>query len=268
MRKENSFFTEANRLAWNCAMPYHKRAMDEKWDKILADKNGISQTEPELTALKQIGIKDKSIVHLCCNNGIELMSLKRLGAAKCVGFDICDEAIQDANRRSGHFNIRVEFHRCSVYNIPQEFDECFDIVYITIGALTWLPSLQDFFGVVRRLLKRDGVLFIHEQHPFMNVLPWDIAGDNAKPTIENNYFNESYLLSQEGLDYYSNESYQAPDTYEFTHTLSDIVNSIIANNMSITRFDEYEHDISNGLGWIKNTGLRLPLCYILTAKAV
>ena len=263
---ERSFFTEANRKAWNCAMPYHRRAMDKKWDEILADKDHIIQQEPELTALKRIGIEGKSVVHLCCNNGLELMSLKRLGAGRCVGFDICDEAIEDARKRAEMFSIEVEFQIQSVYDISEEFFHCFDLVYITIGALTWMPDLQEFFGVVRKLLRTGGELFIYEQHPFSEILPWDVAGEGVKPQIENSYFHDDYFMSREGLDYYGNESYEAPETYEFAHTLSDIISAIIENGFCITLFNEYEDDISNGFGWVKRSGLRLPLSYILTAK--
>ncbi|MDZ4183316.1 MAG: hypothetical protein U1B83_10625, partial [Candidatus Cloacimonadaceae bacterium] len=132
--------------------------------------------------------------------------------------------------------------------------------------LTWLPDLKAFFAVVKRLLAPGGMLFIYEQHPFMQVLPWDVSGENAKPTIENDYFHEAPLVFQDGLDYYGNVDYAAPDTYEFIHTMADILNAIIDKDLRITGFHEYEHDISNGLAWVQKTGLRLPLCYILMAQ--
>jgi len=258
-------YTEANRLAWNRAMPYHRKAMDDEWDQLMSDKNYIYQEEPERSILQGIGIKDKAIVHLCCNNGLELMSLKRLGAGRCAGFDISDEAVLDAKRRSRQFGIDCEFHRSSVYEIPSSFDNEFDLVYITIGALTWLPDLSAFFARVRSLLKTSGNLFIYEQHPFMQVLPYDVSQETEKPVIENNYFYDDCLVYNDSLDYYGNVEYEAPDTYEFIHTLSDILDAVIDNRLRLTKFLEYEHDISNGFGWVKKTGLRLPLSYILTA---
>ncbi len=263
----NHDFTEANRKAWNEAMPYHRKKMNERWDKLFADRDYIIQTEPELGKLKEIGIQKRSIAHLCCNNGLELMSLKRMGAGRCVGFDISDEAISDATSRSARFGIGAEFHRYSVYDIPQSYDGAFDLVYITIGALTWLPDLKQFFAVVRRLLSPTGILFIYEQHPFMQVLPWDVSGENTVPSIQNDYFYDTYQVYNDGLDYYGNEQYQASDTYEFIHTLADILNAIIGSGLRINSFHEYEHDISNGLAWVQKTGLRLPLCYILVASA-
>ncbi len=257
--------TEANRIAWNKALPYHRKAMDDIWDKTLTDKNYVWQEEPELSRLQDIGIKNKSIIQPCCNNGIELLSLKRLGAGRCVGVDISDEAIKDAQGRSHRFGVDCEFIRLNVYEIPVSFDNSFDMVYITVGALCWIPDLRLFFARIKRLLKPGGVLFIYEQHPLTLMLPWDISEDNEKPVIENNYFYDKYMVYNDSLDYYGNIQYESPDTFEFMHTLSDIMNSITENGFCLTKFEEFEHDLSNGFEWVKKTGLRLPLCYILTA---
>ena len=259
-------YTEANRKAWNAAMPHHRKARDDHWNRLLSDPDYVFQTDPELSILQEIGIRDKDIANLCCNNGLELLSLKRLGARRCVGFDISDEAISDARQRAERFHLPAEFHRHSVYDIPAGFDASFDLVYITIGALTWLPDLRAFFAIASRLLKPGGDLFIYESHPFAQVLPWDVSKEQGKPEIENDYFVSEALLCEGGLDYYGNADYDAPPTYEFVHTLSDILSAILANDLRLTRFLEYEHDISCGLAWIEQSGLRLPLSYILTAS--
>lgn len=255
-------YTQANRIAWNMAMTYHRRAQDKEWDALMSDPEGVWQEEPELSSLLKIGIKDRRIVQLCCNNGIELLSLKRLGAGRVTGFDISDEAIKDARRRSDIYGIEAEFQACDVYRIPEKYYGEFDMVYITIGALTWLPDLHDFFKIVSLLLQPEGVLFIYEGHPFTEMLPWDVKDTVEKPVIENNYFHEGAQISQEGLDYYGGVDYEAPETFEFTHTLTDIFSAVIENGFRISSFKEYEHDISNGLKWVEKTGLRLPLCYI------
>jgi SAM-dependent methyltransferase len=259
-------FTEANREAWNEAMPYHRIAMDAVWDKRFSDPDYVFQTEPELSELQRIGIKDKDIAHLCCNNGIELLSLKRLGAGYCCGFDISDAAIVDAKRRARMINLPVSFYQSDVYEISSEFNSRFDLVYITIGALTWLPDLRDFFAVVARLLKENGKLFIYESHPFMQVLPYDVSGKTENPVIVSDYFKEGVTIFNDGLDYYGGADYHSKDCCEFIHPLSDIFNAIIANGFHLTAFHEYEHDISNGLEWVERLSLRLPLCYILTGE--
>ncbi len=125
-------YTEANRKAWNQVMPYHKKVMDEKWDALFTNPDFIFQKDQELDELNMIGIKGKRITHLSCNNGIELMSLKRMGASHCVGFDISDNAIKEAKGRARKFNINCEFERTDVLEISEKFYGKFDLVYITV----------------------------------------------------------------------------------------------------------------------------------------
>lgn len=261
-------YTQANRLAWNKAMFYHRKAKDKEWDNLFSDPEGIIQKDPELSLLLSLGIKNKSIVQLCCNNGRELLSLKRLGASEIVGFDISDEAIKDAKKRSDLFKIKAEFHQSDVYSISESFYNKFDLVYITIGALTWLPDLLGFFKTVNALLKKKGKLFIYDSHPFAQVLPWKLSDEKALPVLENNYFVKGPLVYNDTLDYYGGVEYTSPVTYEFVHTLSDILNSITQNGLVISLFNEYEHDISNGLEWVDNSEIRLPLSFILVSEKV
>jgi ubiquinone/menaquinone biosynthesis C-methylase UbiE len=263
-----SKYTEANRAAWNAAMPFHRQAMNEVWDRHFANQDFIWQKDPELAALKEMGISGKDVIHLCCNNGIELLSLKRLGAGRCVGVDISDEAIQDARNRAERFGIACEFVQSNVYEVPQNYYNSFDLVYITIGAFCWLPDLTELFKVVRALLKPTGKLFIYEQHPFTQMLPFEVKGNRNRPELTENYFQAGEISSNEGLDYYGNCEYESPLSYEFVHTLSDIFSAILDSGLQISKFKEYDHDISNGFAWVKNTGLSLPLSYILCADAV
>jgi len=261
--EDDKYYVQCNRKAWNLAMEYHRKAKNADWDSLFDNPYGVFQKEPELSALHRIGLMGKDIVHLCCNNGVELLSLKRMGAGRCVGFDICDEAIADGKRRAEKYCIPVEFYQSNVYEISTLYDNSFDLVYITIGALTWLPDLPGFFAVASRLLRSGGKVFIYEQHPFASVLPWDISLYDQKPMISESYFQDHALRYEESLDYYGGVEYNGPVTYEFAHTLSEIIGALLTNQLSISGFWEYDHDISNGLAWVKKTGLRLPLSYIL-----
>lgn len=257
---------EANRKAWNAAMPHHREAMNEVWDRQFADPGFIWQKEPELGALQELDVIGKDVIHLCCNNGIELMSLRRMGMNRCVGIDISDEAIRDAQARAERFGIACEFTQSSVYDLPKCYNAAFDLVYITIGAFCWLPDLPGLFAVVRRVLRPGGKLFIYEQHPFTQMLPFDVSGHQSRPELAYSYFHEGEISSTEGLDYYGGVEYDSPVSYEFSHTLSDIISAIIGNGLRICVFREYDADISNGFAWVQNTGLRLPLSYILCAE--
>src|SRR5689334_5136743 len=86
---------DLNRKAWNAVTKTHRDADFERLVELLCtpEKNCLSNTEMEWL-VKDIGIQGKSIAQIACNNGRELMSLKKLGANTCIGFDISDAVIE------------------------------------------------------------------------------------------------------------------------------------------------------------------------------
>ena len=257
--------TEKNRIAWNAVMPYHQRVKKMGWDMNFRKTGYIIQQEPELSRLKELGIAGKKIIHLCCNNGRELLSLKNMGAEYCLGVDISDAAIKGAKERALVCDIAVDYLRSDVYDLGKEYSEQFDLVYMTIGGLVWLPDIQRLFAIVNRLLKPGGEFFIYDSHPFTNILPWD--GDtDTKIEISQPYFHPEAWEWSDGMDYYGGAEYEAPVHYEFTYTLSEIMMALIDNKIEIKFMGEYEKDISCGFEWLQQRNMKLPLSYILIGQ--
>jgi len=267
-RKKNSnYYTELNRKAWNHAMPRHRKVMDEKWDAMLLKKDFIFQSREELKELREIGFINKDIAHLCCNNGIELLSLKKNGAGKCTGFDISDEAILDAEKRASKFGLDCRFIRTDVLDMEKSYHDKFDLVYITVGALAWIPDLGRLFRNASNILKAGGMIFIHEHHPFGDLFPYD--GETEDPLrVKYPYFNDEVLESSEGIDYYGNTVYDSPVSYEFSYTISDLLNSLIENSFRIMKFNEYERDIALGHQELEKLDRKIPLSYILIGQKI
>jgi SAM-dependent methyltransferase len=259
-------YTEANRAAWNEVTPYHQRAAKEKWDSLFAQPGVVCLDSDELAELKLAGIEGKSVAHLCCNNGVELLSLKNLGAGECVGFDICDAAIQEAARRAGECGIDCRFVRTDVYEIGEEFEQRFDVVYITVGCLGWMPDLKLFFAKAAALLKAGGSVFIHEIHPFVELLPVGSHPQAGSLSIVEPYFKTEPYIEPSCLDYLGNVQYPSTTTeYWFMHTLSEIFMALVENGIAIEKFREYERAVSPQHNPIEAQEAGLPLSYILVA---
>ena len=254
--------TQANRIAWNEAMPKHQVITKKKWDSLFFQDAFILQEGVELSKLKEIGIKGKQVAHFCCNNGIQLLSIKNLGAKKCVGFDISDEAISEAKERAQKCNIDCQFIQTDIYDIPEEYNCKFDIVYITIGALCWFPDLERFFNKVYNTLTPGGNVFIYEQHPFTELFPDDDSDENPLKVV-NNYFSKEPYIGYNGIDYIGNTTYESSALYCFTHTLSDIIMGLINNQIKLNYFKEYSHNISEVCENLGKQDLKLPLSYII-----
>jgi SAM-dependent methyltransferase len=260
-------YTEANRLAWNEVMPRHQQAAKATWDQAFSQPGFVCLNDDELAQLQRIGIQGKAVAHLCCNNGIELLSLKNLGASECVGFDISDLAAQEAQERASRCQIDCQYVRSDVYEIPSEYENRFDLVYISARGLGWLPDLKLFFDKAASLLRENGQIFIHEIHPFSEMLPSDSPEDADVLRIIEPYFKAEPYIEYGNLDYVGGILYTSTSPqYWFVHTLSDIIMSLLENQMAIEHLSEYETDISSHHKRIEQAHAGVPLSYILIAK--
>jgi len=259
----------ANREAWNEATLKHQKARGDKLKKAFADGKHSTLDETVTGQIKQLGIESKNVAQLCCNNGREILSLINLGAKSGVGFDISDEAIAEARELAEISKIDASFVRTDVLEIGEEYNDAFDLVYISIGAMTWLPDLDRFFEVVARLLKNDGILLIYEQHPFTCMLaatdePEYYDADHPLNAAIS-YFKTEPWEENSGIDYIGGTTYDAKTSYCFTQKFSDIINPIVKNGIAIVEMHEYDHDIS--MMWEHIEKMKMaPLSYILIGR--
>ena len=254
----------ANREGWNEAAPRHQA---RNLDTLLADfaKPGHSCLDEIATArLHALGIAGKDVAQLCCNNGQELVSVKNLGAGRCVGFDNAERFLEQARAIAGAAQVEVEFVPGDVHVAPRDYDACFDVVTVTIGALCWMPKLDAFFAVAARLLRPGGCVFVYEHHPV--VAMFDPFDDVDPPRWRHSYFKQDPWVDTDGLDYFDGESYQSKPLYTFPHTLSETLMACIGNGLAIELFEEFPHDLSPSYGHLERLEAKLPLSYLLVAR--
>lgn len=195
------------------------------------------------------------------------MSLKNMGADECVGFDISDEAIKEANERAALCKIDCQFIRSDVYEIGDEHKYHFDIAYIRAGGIGWLPDLHLFFEQVSALLRKDGLVFMHEIHPITDVLPLADSEEPESLVFAQPYFKPEPYEEFGGLDYVgSSEHYSNLPQYWFVHTMSDILMNLINNGIDIEYFLESPNALSPTHRYIEEAGASIPLSYFLLAR--
>jgi len=264
----DSRYTGANRIAWNEAAPYHKKNRPDDLHALF-NREGYSTLDSVITpVLTELGLAGKRVAQLCCNNGRELISMVNLGARQGVGFDISDAFIAEANELRDIAGADCRFVRTDVLTIDPAEWGLFDLVYISIGALCWLPCMDSLFRIVAAMLAPGGHLVIYESHPFiyMLALPGEDEFQPEHPReLVNSYFQSEPLTYCDGLDYYGGEDYEGGVKYEFVHTLSDIVTPIARHGLVIRSLREYSHDISNLMAHLEGRP-ELPLSFILTAS--
>ena len=171
MSRGAQWIISTHKQAWEEAFEHRH----EGWGDDMAQRLG-SEELPYLQecfrqALRDLDLKGKSIAQFCCNNGREILSAMQLGAAKGVGFDIAENMIEHGRKVARQAKIPCEFAACNIMEIGAEYDGAFDLIFFTIGAITWFQDLEALFQVAARCLKPGGTLLIHDFHPFINMLP-------------------------------------------------------------------------------------------------
>lgn len=255
--------TEANRRAWNAVAPIHRKATVDALRARFAVPGASSLDDVATERLLRLGVRGKRVAHLCCNNGQELLSLMNLGAASGVGFDISEVVIEEARELAATSSIDCAFVAGDVYEIPEGHTGAFDLVFISVGALGWMPDLAGFFAVAGRLLGSGGALFVYEMHPIL-----DMYDPQAEPPLvpRDSYFRQDPFVETVGLDYVSKTQFDGPPQYWFHHTMASILSSVLAAGVDITSFDEFPHDVSDLYAALANASSQLPMSYILTGR--
>jgi len=114
------------------------------------------------------------VAQICCNNARELLSVRNMGAARCVSFDQSAEFLKQGEELAAIEGQEFELVLGDVYKIDDRFDGVFDLVVIAIGVFGWMPDLKAFMEIPARLLKPGGRLVIHEQHPVATMFDPDV----------------------------------------------------------------------------------------------
>ena len=151
----------ANLARWDEAAPLH--AASELCD-LVGFRSGRDDIRPfELIELE--GVEALDLVHLQCHLGRDTLSWDRHGA-RVVGLDFSPAAIEVATQLAVDCEIDAEFVCADVYDARDALaGRCFDIVYTGIGALGWLPDIDEWALVVDGLLRPGGILYLVEIHP-------------------------------------------------------------------------------------------------------
>ena len=215
----------ANLARWDEAAPLH--AASELYD-LAGFRIGRDDIRPfELIELGTVVGLD--LVHLQCHLGTDTLSWARHGA-RVVGLDFSPAAIEAATQLAIDCAIDAEFVCSDVYDAPDALDgRSFDIVYTGIGALGWLPDLNEWARVVHGLLRPGGTLYLVEIHPIV----LGVLADGH--TLSHDIFEARYVRWEE-----KGGTYAAPDatllnttTFERTHALSEVISAILGNGLSI-----------------------------------
>ncbi len=228
-------YFDANQHFWNQTIPYHLKSELYDMDNFLAGKSSLMDIESQALG----DVSGKSILHLQCHFGQDSLSWARKGA-KVTGVDFSEEAIKTAKSLNQQLKLNAEFICCNIYDLEKHLDKQFDIVFTSYGVLMWLPDLPKWASLVERYLKADGIFYIVEFHPFILTLEFETT------EIKYPYFHTKEPYHEEGSGSYADRDADIKyDEYGWGHSLAEITQSLLDQDLLLKTFKEYPYSPYN-----------------------
>jgi SAM-dependent methyltransferase len=235
-----SGYTDANRANWDERATLHADRGEHGYriSQYIADRSAISDVVrfdlPRLGDLH--GVRT---VHLQCHIGTDTLSLARLGA-RVTGLDFSPNAIDEARRLVADSGDDVDFVVADVYDAADLLPrESYDLVYTGVGALCWLPSVDRWAQVVAALLAPGGTLHLREGHPIL----WSMD----ERLDDDLHLRFPYWEREQPLEWDDDSTYvettrrlTATRTYEWNHSLGEIVTALIRAGLRIDLLEEHD----------------------------
>ena len=227
-----SDYYETNKKRWNELVGIHADSEEYDIEGFLAGQNTLKPVE-----LKILGdVKGKSLLHLQCHFGMDTLSWSRLGA-KATGVDFSETAIELATELARKAGTDTKFVCSNVYDLRDNLEGEFDIVFTSIGVLCWLHDIGEWAKIIEHFLKPGGTFLLVESHPLM----WILDDEDESLKIMYSYWHSKEPLSMEQDGTYANEDakVQNQKSYEWQHPVSEILNSLIKAGLVIQEIGEY-----------------------------
>ncbi|MGA3216657.1 MAG: class I SAM-dependent methyltransferase [Acidimicrobiales bacterium] len=225
---------EANRANWDERTPVHLASRFYDVEGWLKDGRG-----PRAAEVEALGdVSGLRLLHLQCHIGLDTLSWARAGAL-VTGLDFSPVAIAAARelaRRSG-LSGKSEFVCADVYDAVEALGhKTFDIVYVSLGALCWLPRVNPWAEQVAALVAPGGRFYIHDGHPLADAL------GEERLVVENDYFEEVEPYLEDSEDTYTDSTRPLVNqrTYSWNHGIGETINSLIGQGLRLEWI--LEHD--------------------------
>jgi SAM-dependent methyltransferase len=260
----------ANRANWDDRVPIHLASRFYDVDGWLAREPLPLEREATLIG----NVAGKTLVHLQCHIGLETLQWARAGA-QVTGVDFSRAAVDAATNLAARAGLssRATFLCADVYEADTALDaHAFDVVYVSLGSLGWLPDIRLWAQVVGHALAAGGTFFIHDVHPMSSCF------DEDGERVVYGYFEESGrpFVSDDDSTYTDGGPLAHVRNYEWNHSLGEITQALLDQGLVIDVLQEHDWTVFQQFPWlVEDAGTyriadgrpRVPLTFTLVAHA-
>jgi SAM-dependent methyltransferase len=230
----------ANRANWDERVAIHLASKDYELASLRAGRGRLHAIEEA-----EIGaVAGLRVLHLQCHFGRDSLTLAQRGA-RVVGLDFSAPAIAAARDLAAELGLAegARFVEADLYDAPQAIAAPggFDLVFVTWGAIGWLPDIRRWAEIVAHFLAPGGALYLAEGHPAALVLDDDAPRTGPMPGWFAPYLARTTLVIDDPRDYAdATARLHNARTHEWLHPLGDVVTALLAAGLRLKWL--HEHD--------------------------
>jgi SAM-dependent methyltransferase len=230
-----------NRAHWDERVDLHLAAPE------FYDLTPLREGRGRLNALEEseLGpVAGLRVLHLQCHFGRDSLILAQRGA-DVTGVDFSPRAIAAARSLSVELGLsqRARFVLSDVYDAPAALarSAAFDLVYVTWGAITWLPDIAGWARVVAGFLRPGGALYLAEGHPVAFVFDDAARLPDGRPGYYVPYFLGQAYTYDDDRDY-ANPNARLRNTrqHSFLHPLGAVTTALVEAGMRLQWLREHD----------------------------
>ncbi|WP_410767077.1 class I SAM-dependent methyltransferase [Haloferax sp. DFSO60] len=227
-------FSATNRDHWDELAELHPSTPLYDVDGFLAGESSLMDLERE-----ELGsVEGNSLLHLQCHFGMDTLSWAREGAT-VTGVDFSPKAIEMARELRDEAGIdaeRATFVESDVYELTDNLDGEFDVVFTSYGTISWLSDIDRWAEIIDHFLTPGGTFYIAEIHPVVGAVE---KTNEQWAKFEYPYFSDEVHRFDDDKGYASDDTIENGTTFFWAHTTGDILNALIGAGLDI----EFVHEL-------------------------
>lgn len=174
-------------------------------------------------------VTGKQMLCLASGGGQGSVAFGLLGAQVTV-LDLSDLQLERDRQAAAHHSLTISTHQGDMRDLSHFPADSFDLVWQNY-SINFVPTVEPVFSEVRRVLKPGGIYFVQFANPFVHAVDDEAWDGNAYP------LKHPYLDGEDLTRYFPNWDVTQPDgskvtltgPHEFRHTLSTLMNTLVAN---------------------------------------
>ena len=204
------------------------------WDDVEKAKRGeksIWVTPSHDIPLSWLGeSRDKSVLLLASGGGQQTVLLSAMGFS-VTSVDISEHQVEEDRKALEKYGLKGEVIKrdvCDLSFLPQS---SYDIV-ISPHSLNFIPDVVSFFAEVSRVIRKDGLFIFGSANPVLYIFDEKKIG---KGKLEVKYtipYSDEKSLGKKKIK----KMIKRKDTFEYSHTLSDIIGGVLKAGFVIEDF--------------------------------